>query len=165
MSRCPLQVLVFPYIQKAGVFYYALFKRKTGKYWQGIAGGGEMGETPLKAAQRESCEEAGIPESADYMVLLSMTTMPAPAVCGFEWGESVCVVLERSFGVAVADEALVLSQEHCEYKWMTFDEAMAHLKWDSNKNALWELNHRLTHGVSDMSDNLKYLKTFLEYGG
>jgi ADP-ribose pyrophosphatase YjhB (NUDIX family) len=41
----------------AGVLY-AVFKRTDGGCWQGIAGGGEKGETPLQAAQREALEEA-----------------------------------------------------------------------------------------------------------
>ena len=28
-------------------------------------------------------------------------------------------------------------------EWLSYDEAIKKLKWDSNKNALWELNYRL----------------------
>lgn len=29
------------------------------------------------------------------------------------------------------------------YRWVRYDEALTLLKWDSNKNALWELDYRL----------------------
>ena len=28
-------------------------------------------------------------------------------------------------------------------EWLSFEEAMKRLTWDSNKNALWELNYLL----------------------
>jgi dATP pyrophosphohydrolase len=36
-----------------------------------------------------------------------------------------------------------ISKEHIEYKWVNYEEAVKMLKWDSNKNALWELNECL----------------------
>lgn len=33
--------------------------------------------------------------------------------------------------------------EHAAYHWATYVEAIDMLHWDSNKTALWELNHRL----------------------
>ena len=30
-------------------------------------------------------------------------------------------------------------------EWLNFEEANNKLKWDSNKNALWELNYRLNN--------------------
>jgi len=38
---------------------------------------------------------------------------------------------------------LILSDEHEEYGWFSYDECISLLKWDSNKTALWELNRRL----------------------
>ena len=47
------------------------------------------------------------------------------------------------FGVKVGDEKIDLKDEHTEYKWGTYEEVSEKLEWDSNKTALWELNHRL----------------------
>jgi len=33
--------------------------------------------------------------------------------------------------------------EHSEFKWLNYHEAIELLKWDSNKVALWELYKRL----------------------
>lgn len=30
-------------------------------------------------------------------------------------------------------------------EWLNYEEAIKKLKWDSNKNALWELNYKLNN--------------------
>jgi len=67
MPRAPFQVLVLPFRKnRHGDFEYAIFERTDKPYWQGIAGGGEEGESPVGAAKREVLEEANIPEAARY---------------------------------------------------------------------------------------------------
>lgn len=142
--RAPFQVLVFPYTEKKNQdFKYCIFKRKDMKVWQAISGGGEEGETPLESAKRESKEEADIPAKNKFFQLSSIATIPVEAIRGFLWGEDILVVPEYSFGVEVKDENIGLKDEHTEYKWGTYEEISEKLKWDSNKNALWELNHRI----------------------
>jgi len=41
---------------------------------------------------------------------------------------------------------MVLSSEHIGLEWMTYDDALTRLTWDSNKTALYELNCRLLKG-------------------
>ncbi len=53
------------------------------------------------------------------------------------------VVPEYCFAVGAENNAIVLSSEHTEYQWVDYDSAQEKLHWDSNKNALWELNERL----------------------
>ena len=160
MSRAPFQVLVLPYrIASDNEILYAVFKREssTGGYWQGIAGGGEDGESPLEAAKRETLEEAGIDASHEYIKLDSYATVPVANVCGFRWGDDVLVIPEFCFGVKVEDEQLQLSYEHTEYRWMSYDRAMEILHWDSNKGALWELNFRVRRemwGTSESAEDL-----------
>lgn len=145
LTRAPFQILAFPFIIEHGAPLYALFRRSagTGGYWQGIAGGGEGDETPLAAARRESMEEAGIDPGSPYLPLDAMAMLPVVSVCGFLWGDDLLVIPEHAFGVEVASRALILSSEHQEYAWHRFEEAMGMLKWDSNRTALWELDHRL----------------------
>ena len=147
MTRSPLQILVFPYkFSKNKEVLFCLFKRnlEAGGYWQGIAGGGENAETPLEAAKRESYEEAGIPLNYKYMQLDSIITIPVVNILGFLWGENTLVIPEYSFAVELVDEKISLSNEHTEYRWFDYSNAIQKLHWDSNKNSLWELNHRLT---------------------
>jgi dATP pyrophosphohydrolase len=146
MNRSPFQVLVFPYrlVANQGLLY-CIFKRSPDEegFWQGIAGGGQQGESPLDAAKREACEEADISPDNAYMQLDSLATIPVENVCGFLWGSDVLVIPEYTFAVEVFDDKIVLTNEHTEYKWADYKTAHEMLRWDSNKNALWELNHRL----------------------
>ena len=146
MARAPFQVLVIPFkIGSNRKITYGVLQRADGGYWQWIAGGGEDSESPLDAAKREASEEAGISCNCDYIKLQSLTTIPTTGICGYlQWGEDLLVVPEYSFGVEINTEKLFLSQEHTQYEWMEYNDAYNRLYWDSNKNALWELNYRLT---------------------
>jgi dATP pyrophosphohydrolase len=59
----------------------------------------------------------------------------------------VLVIPEYAFGVRVEGTELTLSHEHTEYGWFTLDDAAKAVQWDSNRTALWELDHRLRHGI------------------
>jgi dATP pyrophosphohydrolase len=65
----------------------------------------------------------------------------------FTWGPDVLVIPEYAFGARVDDAELTLSHEHTEYSWFTLDDAAKAVQWDSNRTALWELDHRLRHGT------------------
>jgi dATP pyrophosphohydrolase len=144
MARAPFQVLVFPYYRTDADTEYAIFRRTDTGYWQGIAGGGEGEETPLQAAKREAQEEASIPAASRYVTLEALSKVSVVQVAGtLLWGEDVLVIPEYCFGVEAVNRQLALSREHVEYRWVQYDTAVAMLHWDSNKTALWELNHRL----------------------
>ncbi len=145
MTRAPFQVLVMPYRpSRAGDWEFALFHRSDIGCWQGIAGGGEDGETPLEAARREAFEEVGIPDTA---ALLPLDTTASIRVTVFResetWGEDRFVVPEHAFGVRAEREEVILSSEHREVRWLPFAEAETLLRFDSNRTALWELNQRI----------------------
>jgi dATP pyrophosphohydrolase len=151
MSRAPFQVLVIPFRRAVNNdILYGVFKRSDAEYWQWIAGGGEDLESPIEAARRESFEEAGIGRECSFMELDSSATIPVVGICGFMWGENVLVVPEYSFGVEVQQEYPALSHEHTEFKWVDYETARGMLRWDSNRNALWELNHRLENGRNEL---------------
>ena len=144
--RAPYQILIFPYIKTSdGFLKYCVFKRNDLKVWQGIAGGGEEGETPTQTAAREANEEAGISLKSQITQLTSVSSIPVTAISGFIWGENTLVIPEYSFGIKLLSEEIKLSHEHFQYKWLAYEEAHKMLTWDSNRTALWELNHRLTH--------------------
>ena len=52
---------------------------------------------------------------------------------------------ESEYAIEIKDEDgnIQLSNEHKEYKWVEYEEALKKLKYDSNKTALWELNEKL----------------------
>ncbi len=147
MTRAPFNVAVFPYRPSAdGSLEYALLRRADAGFWQGVSGGGENDEIPLEAARRETFEETGIPSDAEFLRL--DTVEPIPIVeFSFRgddpWGENVYVIPQYWFGVRASDRKLVLSHEHTESRWLSYEDADRLLKFDGNKTALWELNQRL----------------------
>lgn len=142
--RAPFQVLVIPYWHTAKGYEFAVLKRSDTGWWQFVAGGGEDDETPLQAAVRETKEEIGINAAGKLMKLDSCNTVPKDAFAAAEaWGPDVYVVPEYCFAVETPDNEFALSGEHTEMRWASYDEACRLLKWDSNRNALWELNERL----------------------
>ena len=72
------------------------------------------------------------------------TGNPLVGVQGFLWGEDVLVIPEYCFGVLVHTKDIILSDEHVEFRWSDYETALGLLKWESNRNALWELNYRLS---------------------
>ena len=150
MSRAPFQILVVPFTKHSdGLFRYAVLKRNssTGGYWQLAAGGGKPGEEPKDAARREAHEEIGSDPESSLIRLDTLTMIPVVNIGGFEWGKDVLVIPEYCFGLELVSETLSLSHEHTDYRWLTYEEASDLVNWESNKTALWELNHRLTHNL------------------
>jgi len=139
--RAPFQVLVIPFRWKASAPEFAVLKRSDADYWQFVAGGGEDSETPIEAAQRETKEEVGI--VGDVTQIDSLATVPKDCFAADSWGEDVYVIPEHCFAVSVGNVEIHLSSEHTELQWVSYEQACSLLKWDSNRNALWELNQRL----------------------
>jgi len=149
MARAPFEVLVYPYRKvHDGTFEYALLKRSDAGYWQAIAGGGEDDETPLEAAKREAYEEAGIPTDSDFLQLDTRGSIPVTEFRdSYLWGDVLYVIPQYCFGVLVSDHPILLSCEHTDYRWLTYDEASLRLTYDGDRTALWELEKRLRgHG-------------------
>ena len=146
--RAPFQILVIPFRRTAAGLEFAILKRSDADYWQFVAGGGENEETPVQAAQREAQEEVGI--SREMMQLDSLSTVRKDCFAAADrWGTELYVVPEYCFAVDVEGSALVLSNEHTDLRWVSYEQACSLLKWDSNRNALWELNERLTKRSSE----------------
>ena len=140
--RAPFQILVIPFRRTATGLEFAVLKRSDADYWQFVAGGGEDGETPIEAAQREIQEEVGI--TGDLIQLDSLSTVPKDCFAAAEsWGQDVYVIPEHCFAVEAGDHELALSGEHTELRWVPYEQARSLLEWDSNRNVLWELNERL----------------------
>lgn len=143
--RQPYQVLVIPYRKRNDSFEYAIFKRRDMGFWQWISGGGEdFDPTLMDSARREAMEEANISRESDFLQLNSKTTIPVVNIAGkFLWGDDIYVIPEYSFAVSITDETLRISEEHSEFRWVSYTEAIELLKFDSNKTALWELDIKL----------------------
>ncbi|MCH4888273.1 NUDIX domain-containing protein [Acidaminobacter sp. JC074] len=143
--RAPYQVLVIPFLKKDNDYSFAIFSRADMDCFQWIAGGGEdFDASILDAAKRECLEEAGISDKHDFLRLDTVTSIPVSIFGEFPWGDHVYVIPEYAFGVELKDENLFLSKEHKSYKWVSYQEAIDLLKYDSNRTALWELMTRVS---------------------
>jgi dATP pyrophosphohydrolase len=144
MPRAPFNILVLPY-RRRPTFEVAVLHRSDYDCWQFVSGGVEEGETVEAAARREGFEEAAIPKTAGYRQLDATAMVPA---CYFSawptWPAHVLLVREQAF--AVEAEAITLSAEHDDVRWLGYAEAVALLRYDSNRVALWELRERLYPG-------------------
>ena len=142
--RAPFQVLVIPFRRISDSIEYAVLRRADLGWWQFVSGGGEDDETPAQAAEREMREELGIAAGDRLIPLDSMATVPRDAFAAPDsWGDDVYVIPEYCFALDVADLEVGLSSEHTELRWLGYDEASEILRWDGNRNALWELRERL----------------------
>lgn len=113
--------------------------------WQAIAGGGEGKETPEQAARREAFEEAGVPVDADLLPLKSIGQIPVDHFRDrAHWPPELTTIPEYSFAVAVAPALVRLFAEHDAIEWVSFDDAISRLEWDSNRAALAELHDWIT---------------------
>ena len=142
--REPYQILSIPYRIVDGTPLFCIFRRADSSYLQFIAGGGENGETPIEAAKRETIEEMGV-EPKNIKQLTCIAYVPAELIAESKrqhWDKNTYVIPEYSFAFECDSEPL-LSNEHSEYKWLTYDEARKLLKWDSNKVAMYEINFQL----------------------
>jgi len=141
--RAPFQILAIPY-RKGTPIQFCVLRRSDCGLWQFVAGGGEDNETPIETAVREISEEAGI--KADNIIkLVSMAYLPVDVISKRHrehWAKDIYVLPEYSFAFECTHD-IELSNEHLEYDWLSYDEAMTYLTWDSNKTALYELNCRL----------------------
>lgn len=140
-----MQILAIPYKIVDSSPLYCLLHRSDSEYWQFIAGGGEDEETPLEAACREIFEEGGV--KADNIIQLTSLCYVQVDIFRkrhlYNWPKDMYVVPEYAFGFECIGD-IVLSHEHTECIWLTYDEARSKCKWDSNKTALYELNCILT---------------------
>ena len=142
--RKPRNVLVFLYRYNNGIEYCVFYRRKD-EFWQGLSGGVEDEEELNDTVKREVYEETGICVK-NILKLDTISSIPGIYVNkNFNYKNNIFVVYEYGFGVKIDNEDIELSSEHKEYKWVSFDEAIKLLKYDSNKTALYELNERLIH--------------------
>jgi len=142
--RAPFQVLALPYRWSDSGLEFCIFHRRRHDTWQFISGGGENDETPLETVKREVEEESGI-IAESFTALRSMCYIRSvifPEEYRNNWPKDMYVIPEYAFGFECTSE-IKLSSEHREYRWVSYEEAMDLLKYDSNKTAMYELKCRL----------------------
>jgi dihydroneopterin triphosphate diphosphatase len=142
--RAPFQVLVIPFRKCNHDLQYACLTRSDEEYAQFVAGGGEGMESPLEGALRELHEETGLRPLDPLWQLKSIAWIPVDQVRGRLWGPDVLHIPEHAFAAHVPLQPdITLSAEHVSFSWLSHNEALAALKWESNRAALRELHAAL----------------------
>jgi dihydroneopterin triphosphate diphosphatase len=123
---------------------YLLLKRieSYGGFWQSVTGSLEGDETHKQAAIREMREETGISASDDDLIELGIvnTFEIAPQwrsryEPGVTHNEEVC------FALRINERDIRLDPiEHESWCWVSYEQAMEMLFWESNKRALTAAN-------------------------
>lgn len=150
MSRQPKQVHIFLYRENVNGYYeFAIFQRADYELcWQGICGGVEDDETIEVSAKRETFEEAGISDKSPLYRLDTESYLPANIFhekTQAIWGKDI-VVIPMYFFAMPFDGVIKISDEHKEFRWLTYEEAEKLVYFHDQKTALWELKERLLRG-------------------
>ena len=121
----------YVYRQAEDGFKFLLLKRaKTKMYeylWQGVAGKIEEGEKAWEAAVRELKEETGFEPKRMFV---------ADHVGKFFEKHGDQINLVPVFGIEVDDDDVMLSKEHCEFRWVDFKTAKNTLVWKGQKEGI-----------------------------
>jgi len=144
-QELPFKIEAIPYVvDDDKTIRYLMIKRtpEDGGYWQPVTGTLNDGEKLLDCVKRELNEETGI--QADHIINIS------EVLYKFDWkNKHGDTILEFVYAVQYpAKTEIVLSpDEHDDYKWCSYDEAMETLYTDNNKNALKLVNSILLERI------------------
>jgi len=144
-QELPFKIEAIPYVvDDDKTIRYLMIKRtpEDGGYWQPVTGTLNDGEKLLDCVKRELNEETGI--QADHIINIS------EVLYKFDWkNKHGDTILEFVYAVQYpAKKEIVLSpDEHDDYKWCSYDEAMETLYTDNNKNALKLVNSILLERI------------------
>ena len=120
---------------------YLMLKRSTGKHyehlWQGVAGKIEKGETAVQTVVRELEEETGKKPKKLFV---------ADHIASFYDARNDRIQMVPIFGIEVDNSEVQLSEEHSEYKWVSFDEALTLLTWKGQKEGLRIVHDEILSG-------------------
>jgi 8-oxo-dGTP pyrophosphatase MutT (NUDIX family) len=130
-------VSVFVFRLRDGMVQYLLLKRTDGRggFWQPVSGTIQKGELAEATACREAEEETGL-EFGELIVLEKVHSFFKPG--------KRRVYFEPCFALEATGGSLVMSAEHTAHEWLSFDDARSRVPFAGLREALDELDARLT---------------------
>ena len=117
-----------------GIEFLILKRAKTKIYehlWQGVAGKIEEGEKAWEAAIRELREETG---------LTPLKVFIADHVSSFYEKHGDRLNFVPVFGIEVGSQEVILSTEHCDFKWVKLNVGLSYLVWNGQKRGIQVVN-------------------------
>jgi dATP pyrophosphohydrolase len=131
--RLPIQIEAIIFRKCGSKVEYLLLRRTPERngFWQPVTGGVEEGETRMEALHREIREETGVKNVLTVIEDLFHFEFSDPNPTD-----------EYVYGVEVSpsDEIVFDREEHTDYRWCSFREALQLLTWEENKTALRRLH-------------------------
>jgi diaminopimelate epimerase len=143
--RVPRQVLVYLYRVTETRIEVLLLRRteRWGGFWQGVTGAPEWEESDEAGAVREVLEETGFDVSGSLRAVgaryeLGIAEFEDVAAWTRLYGPGVATVPEEVYAAKVPDGSnpVLAPLEHDAYRWCEVDEALALLRYDTNRDAL-----------------------------
>ena len=129
IKSLPIIVQSIVYKKEEGNFKVLLMKRteERGGFWNVVNGTLEINESVVQCRQRELNEEAGITSVKQWSEEVYRFSFP--------YKDYTIVVIVYLAEVS-PDQKIILNEEHTEYKWSTFSEAINLMKFEDDKKAL-----------------------------
>ena len=98
--------------------------------WQIVTAKIDSGEKACETVKREVVEETG---------LQPVKILVGPYLNQFYDYEKDTINMVPVFIAEVDTEDVKISEEHCEYEWLSFEDAMSRLHWINQKERLGEI--------------------------
>jgi dATP pyrophosphohydrolase len=119
-------------------------------YWHVVAGGVEEGESYARAAERKLLEETGLEAPGRvhplrHRYVYSLVELPHELRALYD-PSAARVTVEAFATEAPAGWTPRLNEEHSEYRWCSFADAIEIVRWPEVKEALLLLDSRLPRG-------------------
>ncbi len=122
-----IQTVVYKIVDYSLLFLMLKRTEDRGGFWTTVNGTLETHENVKECQIRELFEETQI---KDVLVW-----GPELHRFSFDYKDTIMTVLVFSAEVEPGQE-VVINEEHTEYKWLSFDQALEQLKFDDDKKAL-----------------------------
>ncbi|HEY8849869.1 MAG TPA: lipoyl(octanoyl) transferase LipB, partial [Thermoanaerobaculia bacterium] len=115
-----------------------------GNFWQPITGSIEEGESPLQTARREILEETGHPSEPEDLDLRQSFMIESQVLASRY--PSPIVASEVSFVAQLSSHAAIHmdADEHDHFGWFSFAEAYEKIRWTDDREALEQLEKKLS---------------------
>lgn len=142
--RRPVQVLVYAVLWTEDGWRYLMLHRipARGGFWQGVTGGAEWGEGLLDATRRELWEETHL-RAIELRASGCRYAYPMQDRWKKRYRADTEEIEEHVFlAIVEATRVTIDSEEHDDWRWSSYGEALDLLKWRENIQAL-ECCHRV----------------------